>query len=93
MGGYQKEAGFELFWEIYDKKVGKKKTFQKWMRLSVAEHKQIIDQVPLYVRHTPDKKYRKNPLTYLNGEHWEDEIIDQSNCNNQDVKTKLEKYS
>jgi len=35
--------------------------------------KTIIDAVPTYVRETPDPKFRKNPLTWLNGEYWKDE--------------------
>jgi hypothetical protein len=28
-----------------------------------------------YVKSTPDKQFRKDPTTYLNGKHWKDEII------------------
>jgi hypothetical protein len=30
-----------------------------------------------YVLANPETQYRKNPLTYLNGRCWEDEIIEQ----------------
>lgn len=29
--------------------------------------------MPRYVAATPERRYRKNPLTYLNGKCWQDE--------------------
>jgi hypothetical protein len=34
-----------------------------------------MEHLELYVRSTPDIQYRKNPLTYLNSESWNNEII------------------
>ena len=34
-----------------------------------------LNAVDQYVKSTPDPKFRKNPLTWLNGKCWEDEII------------------
>jgi len=34
-----------------------------------------MGHLELYVRSTPDVKYRKDPATYLNNESWKDEII------------------
>jgi hypothetical protein len=66
---------FEKFWNLYSKKVEKKKSFAKWKKLTSEEKKQIFAHVPGYVKSTPNETYRKNPLTYLNGECWNDEII------------------
>jgi hypothetical protein len=69
---------FSEFWEVYDKKVGKKeKVEKKWDKLSEAIRKQIIEYIPYYRESQPDKKYRKNPETFLNNESWNDEIIKQ----------------
>lgn len=74
----QKEFLFECFWKMYEKKTGKKDVNKKWMKLSIDEMQHILNVVPEYVKSTPDEKYRKNPMTYLNGRHWEDEIIYKS---------------
>lgn len=67
---------FEDFWNLYDKKVGPKdrvkKKFQK-LRQKVKE--EIMQHVVKYKEAQPDKRYRKNPETYLNQESWNDEII------------------
>lgn len=66
---------FEDFWALYDKKTGKEKSIQKWAKLKQSEKEQIMQHVPDYVASQPDKTYRKNPETYLNGKCWNDEII------------------
>ncbi|RDY58910.1 DUF1376 domain-containing protein [Flagellimonas nanhaiensis] len=65
---------FDFFWDTYDKKVDKKKCLKQWGKLTVDEIKRILDSVEHYVKQNPNRKYRKNPLTYLNGKNWEDEI-------------------
>ncbi len=66
---------FDVFWNLYDKKVGRKKCIQKWKRIKEADKLLIIHHLPDYVKSTPEKQYRKNPETYLNGECWHDEVI------------------
>ena len=67
---------FEDFWDTYDKKVDNKpKCIAKWKKQPQDIKEKIIDHVKAYVISTPDKQYRKNPLTYLNNEGWENEII------------------
>jgi len=70
---------FEDFWIAYDKKVGRDKVEKKWDKLSLGEKEEIMEHVPAYVASTPEKKYRKQPMTYLNGKHWQDEIINNTN--------------
>ena len=65
---------FEIFWNLYDKKNGKKKCLDKFSRIKKNDIDKIMENVQKYVRATPNVKYRKDPLTYLNGEHWNDEI-------------------
>jgi hypothetical protein len=69
-----KEVLFNRFWDLYSKKVGRKDCLNKFMKLSINDMEKIIQSVPKYVLSTPDEKFRKNPETYLNGRHWEDEI-------------------
>jgi len=69
------EDEFETFWRVYDKKVGnKEKLLSKWKKLKEVEKDRIFATVQKYVLST-EKKYRKNPETYLNNKSWEDEII------------------
>jgi hypothetical protein len=64
-----------VFWDTYAKKVDLKKCKEKFKKLKPEEVSAILAHVPKYVNSTPDVKYRKNPLTYLNGRGWEDEIL------------------
>jgi hypothetical protein len=43
-------------------------------KLGYIIKKGINESVLDYVNSTPDVKFRKNPLTYLNGKNWNDEI-------------------
>ena len=91
------EIAFEEFWFLYDKKTGKDKAYKKFIKLSNKDHIDILKAIPNYVIATPDKTYRKDPLTYLNGRHWEDEIIikdikPKSNPIEQELKDRADKY-
>ena len=67
---------FSDFWNLYDKKVGDlQKLKKKWALLKDEERTKVMDHLPLYVKATPQKKYRKDPYTYLNNSGWTDEII------------------
>jgi len=88
-----KASQFEIFWNSYDKKEGRKKCLAKFLKLKKEDVIKITENVLEYVRSTPDSQYRKNPYTWLNGEHWNDEIIinkpnyGQSNNNKQKLST------
>jgi hypothetical protein len=66
---------FDDFWEAYGKKVDRPKCEKKWKKISQEAREKLMDHVPRYVESSPEIQYRKNPLTYLNGECWNDEII------------------
>jgi len=66
---------FQDFWNLYDKKTDLPKCLKKWEKIKQAAREKIMAHLALYVRATPDRQYRKNPLTYLNNESWNDEII------------------
>ena len=74
---------FEMWWNLYDKKVGdKKKLMAKWRKIPKRDIGEIFRHTKDYVRATPDKKFRKNPQTYLNNESWNDEIIESNGKTN-----------
>nr|WP_297653318.1 hypothetical protein [uncultured Prevotella sp.] len=80
----EEAPSFEDFWNAYDYKKGRKKSEEKWNRLSFSEKVACMKAIPEYVASTikagqPQdnrnyKPYRAHPLTYLNGARWEDEI-------------------
>lgn len=70
-----KKAWFSIFWDKYGKKQDSKKCLEKWMKLTDTEMNAALDKVDAYVLSTPDVQFRKNPLTWLNGKCWNDEII------------------
>ena len=69
-----KSDEFEIFWNAYNKKVDRSKTEKAWTKLKKQEVKKILESVDQYVKANPDWQYRKNPLTYLNGKCFNDEI-------------------
>lgn len=70
---------FDDWWNAYSKKRGRKKAEAKWDKLSPYDKLACMRVVLAYVDATPDPLYRKDPLTYLNGECWNDEIITKQN--------------
>ncbi len=86
------EERFETWWNSYDKKVGRAKAFKKWLRLSEKDQEKCIEVAPSYVSAQPNKQYRKDPTTYLNGECWNDEIIDKYGSKSSNItETRQEK--
>lgn len=65
---------FDEFWSTYGKSVDKTKCKAKFEKLSNEVKLKIKEVLPLYVKSTPDKQFRKNPQTWLNGECWNDEV-------------------
>jgi hypothetical protein len=74
----EKEEQFEKFWELYNKKVGTKDAKMKFLKLSKSDIEKIFVTLPHYLKSTPDIKFRKHPVTYLNQRTWEDEGYVQS---------------
>ena len=69
---------FDVFWDLYDKKTERPKCEKKWLALKDEEREAIIDYIPKYIQAQPDKKFRKNPSTFLNNRSWLDEIIGEN---------------
>ena len=75
---------FDVFWDTYAKSVAKDKCEAKWKSLSNKVREQIMQHLPAYVASKPVKKFRKDPMTYLNGKGWLDDIIvDEPTVNQQ----------
>ena len=71
---------FDSFWDLYDKKTGEKgKLTEKWNKLSDSERTEIMKYIPNYKICQPDKKFRKDPQTFLNNKSWNDELIGVEN--------------
>ena len=71
----RKEKAFEMFWNLYDKKVSITKAKTSFMQLTLEEMGKAIKSIKAYVESTPNKEYRKHPTTWINQRCWEDEII------------------
>jgi hypothetical protein len=69
---------FSSYWLLYPKKVEKKKCEQRWNKLSVTTKEMILKDLPLRLKGEKWSKdggrFIENPMTYLNGERWNDEI-------------------
>lgn len=67
---------FEVFWSMYPKKAEKKKAEASWSRLPEKTREMIMADLPKRKESDSWKRgYVLNPMTYLNGERWNDEII------------------
>jgi len=66
---------FDVFWNLYDKKVDYQACKKKWEKIPLSIYDTIFEHVKRYVASTPDKQFRRNPETYLNNNGWESEIL------------------
>lgn len=69
------DTSFDTWWMLFAKKRGRKRAEAKWNKLSKQDKIDCINATPAYVASTPDIQFRCDPLTYLNGERWKDEIL------------------
>lgn len=70
----QEKYPFETFWNLFDKKTDRLSCIVKWRALTEKEKGLIMEKLPEYIAATPDRQYRKNPLTYLRHKAWQDEM-------------------
>jgi len=71
----RKEKAFEMFWNLYDKKIDVTRCRKAFMQLSLKQMGEAIKGVVNYVNSTPDKKFRKNATTWINNMGWKNEIL------------------
>jgi hypothetical protein len=67
---------FELFWNLYPRKVSKKKTLSIFLKIDLKEFDDIVKGVRNLINTNTEIKYIPHPSTWLNQERWKDEYID-----------------
>ena len=76
----EQKIDFEIFWNLYDKKVGAKDNCKKkWDKLTLETQQRILDFLPQYLPTIKDKQFQPYPETWLNQKRWENEIIPEDN--------------
>src|SRR5262249_42604333 len=70
--------GFDLFWRLYPRKMGKGEAIRSWKRLGCEENAEVIcDSVRVHIRCEQWKKSEGQfiplPATFLNQEGWMDD--------------------
>ena len=75
---------FDEFWYLYGKKIDRPKCEIKFGKLSSEQINLLFSNLPDYIKSKPEKQYRKDPIRWLTGECWNDEII-QTNGQAQSV--------
>ena len=70
--------GFGEWYNLYDKKTTKKQAIKYWAKYIKKDLiPKIMNHTKLYIKNT-EKKYRLDPIRYLNREKWNDEIIQEN---------------
>lgn len=70
-------SSFEKFYEIYPKKVGKKKAFESFHKIKESEIEKVLIKIEEYAVTVKDKidiQWIPNPATWLNQERWNDDL-------------------
>ena len=69
--------GFDLFWDAYDKKVGKPNSLKAWSKIVFKDDllQKIVEKARADRKAKPDNKFRKDPERWLKGQHWLDEVV------------------
>ena len=72
----KESISFDIFWNLYNKKVGAKaKCEKKWNKLPLSTQQKIIDTLPSFKAKVKDIQFLPFPETYLNQERWNDEDV------------------
>jgi hypothetical protein len=72
----EEKIDFEIFWNLYNKKVGSKDNCKKkWIKLTLGEQTKIIEILPKYKTQFEDIKFQPHPETFLNQRRWENDIL------------------
>lgn len=78
----KKVHDFEIFWNSYPKKVGRKDAYKVFIKISDSVERLMIaietqKKSELWLK--DEGKYIPNPATWLNGERWRDEVFVSKN--------------
>lgn len=68
---------FAEFWTDYDKQVGEDVCRTLFEQLTAADREAIRAYIPKYKQAQTNKRFRKNPATFLSTMGWKDEIIEE----------------
>ena len=70
-------VGFDLFWNSYNKKVGKPNSLKQWAKIKFTDGllEKIVEKAKADAIAKPDNKFRKDPERWLKGQHWLDEVV------------------
>ena len=72
------KIAFDEFWNLYPKKVNRRRSEQKWNSLDEPSQRKILDTLPKQIASTQWNRdggqYIPHPTTYLNNERWMDEV-------------------
>ncbi len=72
---------FEAFWEVWPKKVAKKKAESAWGKLSMLEKREAMEALPNHIKHWEIKKthidFIPYPASWINGLRFQD-ILDMT---------------
>jgi uncharacterized protein YdaU (DUF1376 family) len=79
--------GFDLFWNSYNKKIGKPNSIKQWLKIKPNEElvKLIVSKALADATVKPDNKFRKDPERWLKGQHWLDEVVIAQEPENKDL--------
>ena len=71
---------FDGFWNIYPRKVSKKKTMERWNKLTIKDKEDILKVLPKHVKCWESEgrqlEHIKHPDSWLHNRRWEDEVPD-----------------
>ena len=69
---------FEKFWEVWPKKVAKKKAESAWAKLTKLEKREAMEALPNHLKYWEIKKthidFIPYPASWINAGRWEDEL-------------------
>lgn len=83
---------FEIFWNLYNHKVNKKKALDEWLKINPEIHQTIYDHARIYRDSKKGSEFPYNPNNYLKDEHWNDEIIISGKNNNSSFQDNLKRF-
>ena len=74
----QTDKEFELFYDMYPRKVSKQATIRAFRRLTKKEKALAIETLPKHIKYWNENDIQllhiKHPSSWINGKHWEDEL-------------------
>lgn len=79
------KRSFEIFWNLYEKKIGKPKSLNEWKKLTPEEQAAALKYIPAY-KLIKEKQFRKDPERFLRNKCWNDELVSPEAKINGEVK-------